>query len=173
MNDIYEISIVQQCKMLESSLDTDILAKCLTSPENAVEIVKTNKNLILKQDFCKLISLSLSNQSSTRLVARVAEHTSWRRLWDMALDKGVKGTRTLQRIFKELSRPKPCSKCNLCETEITEESCFEHTCVNHSDIVGDLSCDLFISTLIKANSDSIFTKCSCMSNYTSLWSFHF
>ena len=161
MNDIYEISIIQQCKMLESSLDTDILAKCLTSPENAVEIVKTNKNLILKQDFCKLISLSLSNQSSTRLVARVAEHTSWHRLWDMALDKGVKGTRTLQRVFKELSRPKPCSKCNLCETEITEESCFEHTCVNHSDIVGDLSCGLFISTLIEANSDSIFTKCSC------------
>ena len=120
MNDIYEISIVQQCKMLESSLDTDILAKCLTSPENAVEIVKTNKNLILKQDFCKLIyiyiSLSLSNQSSARLVARVAEHTSWHRLWDMALDKGVKGTRTLQRVFKELSRPKPCSKCNLCES---------------------------------------------------------
>ena len=103
MNDIYEISIVQQCKMLESSLDTDILAKCLISPENAVEIVKTNKNLIL-QDFCKLISLSLSNQSSTRLVARVTEYTSWGRLWDMALDKGVKGTRTLQRVFKELSR---------------------------------------------------------------------
>ena len=87
----------------------------------------------------------------------------------MALDKGVKGTRTLQRVFKELSRPKPCSKCNLCETEITEESCFEHTCVNHSDIVGDLSCDLFISTLIEANSDSIFTKCSCMSNYIYLF----
>ena len=104
------------CAKRVTSLDTDILAKCLTSPENAVEIVKTNKNLILKQDFCKLISLSLSNQSSARLVARVAEHTSWRRLWDMALDKGVKGTRTLQRVFKELSRPKPCSKCNLCES---------------------------------------------------------
>ena len=76
----------------------------------------------------------------------------------MALDKGVKGTHTLQRVFKQLSRPKPCSKCNLCETEITEESCFEYTCVNHSDIVGDLSCDLFISTPIKANSDSIFYK---------------
>ena len=187
--------------MLESSLGTDILAKCRTSPDCAVEIVKTN---ILKQDFSKLISLSLSNQSSTSLVARVAEHTSWRHLWDIALDKGMKSSKcnlcesgiTEESCFEHvcihhsdvvgdlsnqsytslvarvaehtswrhlwdiaLDKGVKGSKCNLCESGITEESCFEHVCIQHSDVVGDLSCDLFISTLIEANSDSIFSKC--------------
>ena len=119
-----------------------------------------------------LVSTGLLLQLEYILLRRLV-FLSWRRLWEIALDKGVKGIRILQRVFKELSRPKPCSKCNLCESGSIEESCFEHVCIHHFDVVGDLSCDLFIFTLIEANSDSIFSKCSCMSNCTFLWSFHF
>ena len=106
IDDVYDSSIVQQCRMLESVLGTDVLACCLTNPDFAGDIVKSNKRRILNQDFNLLISTSTSGQTSCSLVARIAKHTSWRRLWDIALDKGVKESRTLQRLFKELSRPK-------------------------------------------------------------------
>ena len=37
VEDVYESSIVQQCRMLESKLDTCVLAKCLSDAENAPE----------------------------------------------------------------------------------------------------------------------------------------
>ena len=162
--------------MLESVLGTDVLACCLTNPDIAGDIVKSNKRHILNQDFNLLISTSISGQTSCSLVARVTKHTSWRRLWDIALDKGVKGSRTLQRLFKELSRPKSvfiCTQWASDPEEINEPSCFEHACEQHSDLIGDLTCSSLIDCLIQANSDSIFNSCMYMSNCTSLWSFVF
>ena len=176
IDDVYDSSIVQQCRMLESVLGTDVLACCLTNPDFAGDIVKSNKRRILNQDFNLLISTSISGQTSCSLVARVAKHTSWRRLWDIALDKGVKGSRTLQRLFKELSRPKSVFTCTQCASdseEINEPSCFEHACEQHSDLIGDLTCSSLIDCLIQANSASIFNSCMYMSNCTSLWSFVF
>ena len=151
--------------MLESVLGTDVLACCLTNPDFAGDIVKSNKRRILNQDFNLLISTSISGQTSCSLVARVAKHTSWRRLWDIALDKGVKGSRTLQRLFKGLSRPKSVFTCTQCASdseEINEPSCFEHACEQHSDLIGDLTCSSLIDCLIQANSDSILiVACIC------------
>ena len=162
--------------MLESVLGTDVLACCLTNPDSAGDIVKSNKRRILNQDFNLLISTSILGQTSCSLVARVAKHTSWRRLWDIALDKGVKGSRTLQRLFKELSRPKSvftCTQCASVPIMINEPSCFEHACEQHSDLVGDLTCSSLIDSLIQANSDLIFNSCMYMSHCASLWSFAF
>ena len=39
IEDIYNISVVQQCKMLEATLATDIVDQCLSNPNNAPEIV--------------------------------------------------------------------------------------------------------------------------------------
>ena len=97
--------------MLESALGTDVLACCLSNPESAVDIVKSNKDRILKQDFDLLISTSSSEQTSCSLVAPVAKRISWCYLWDTALDKGVKRTRTLQSVLKKLSRPKSAFRC--------------------------------------------------------------
>ena len=79
IDDVYDSSIVQQCRMLESVLGTDVLACCLTNPDSAGDIVKSNKCSILNQDFDLLISTSILGQTSCSLVARVAKHT-WRRL---------------------------------------------------------------------------------------------
>ena len=65
-------------------------------------LVKSRKTDIIKSDFEALLS-SASNHPSARLVATVAETTSWCRLWDIALDRGMHGTRGLQTLLKELS----------------------------------------------------------------------
>ena len=92
IDDIYETSIVQQCRMLESRLDTCVLAKCLSDPVNAPDIIKRSKEDILHSDFKLLLSSTSSRPTSAAQAALIASQTSWHRLWDVALDKCVKGT---------------------------------------------------------------------------------
>ncbi len=70
MENIYETSIVQQCRMLESTLDTCVLAKCLTDPENAPVTVKRSKDDILNSDFKMLLS-STSNRPTSAAPADI------------------------------------------------------------------------------------------------------
>ena len=51
IENVYNTSIVQQCRMLES----DIVAKCLHNPENATSIVQSSKKVILSRDCDELI----------------------------------------------------------------------------------------------------------------------
>ena len=99
MEDVFETSIVQQCRMLEADLGTCVLAKCLSDPENAPDIVRSNKKHILCSDFKTLLSSATRRCGSAAPAACIATHNSWRLLWDVALDKGVKGTRIMQTIF--------------------------------------------------------------------------
>ena len=173
IEDVFETSIVQQCRMLESNLGTNILAQCLTDPENATHTVKSNKDHLLDKDYSHLLFLASHRQGSTVLVAHVASQISWRRLWDIALDRGVKGTRTFQSLFKELSRPISCFKCSQCGKITDSITCFEHACTSHPNLLEDLSCKDLISALGEGNSDSIFDMCSKMSNCHSLWNVDF
>ena len=65
--------------------------------------VKSMKMDLIKSDFEALLSFA-SNHPSAKLVATVAETTSWCRLWDIALDLGVQGMHSLQTLLKEPSR---------------------------------------------------------------------
>ena len=173
MDNIYEISIVQQCRMLEANICTSILAKCLSDPENAPEIVKNNKRCILNADFEILLSSTIDRCGSAAAAAQVANHTSWRRLWDMALDHGVKGTRTMQAIFRELCRPSSCFQCSLCDAAVSPtSSCLEHACTNHPSEMENLSYDNIISLLTDADSTvSILSIGKRVSRCSSFWSF--
>ena len=57
----------------------------------------------LKADFDALLSASF-NHPSAEHIATVATETLWCRLWDIALERGVQGTRRLQLLLKELSQ---------------------------------------------------------------------
>ena len=65
--------------------------------------IKSMKQEILKSDFEVLLS-STATHHTARYVAEVAKTTSWCRLWDSALDRGVQGTRGLQTLLKTLSQ---------------------------------------------------------------------
>ena len=85
----------------ESYINTDCTAQCLIDSDNSIHniMVRYMKSKILKRDFNQLISTSLSQHTSVKLVAAIAESSSWRCLWDIALDKGVKGTSAMQFLF--------------------------------------------------------------------------
>ena len=131
--------------MLESQLGTDIIAQCLNDPENAFFIAKSSKKAILRKYFTNLLSTSLSNHPSTKLVASVAESSSWRRLWDLSLDNGGKGTRSMQFLFKELSRPctgeRLCKVCDHVVSAVT--NCFEQTCKHHPVLFASFPVNIY------------------------------
>ena len=115
IDDIYSISIVQQCRFLEASLATNVVDRCLLSPGDALLIVRDNKKLLLKIDYQLLFSSALSHPS-VHSAAVIAQSISWRKLWDHVLEYGVKGTRCVQSLFKSLCRStfgeKVCHICN-------------------------------------------------------------
>ena len=99
---------------------------------------------------------------------------SWHRLWDAALDKGVKGTCALQTLFKELCRPSSCFKCSLCDRDVPlNTSCLQHACDIHPDVTN-ISYEHLRSLLSTANSidsmDSILNLSKTLSNIHTLWS---
>ena len=96
--DAYDVSIIQQCRMLESNTGTSVLKICLEYPEDAISIVHSEKSNIFDRDIVNLIASSLNHPSTHS----VAQSVSWCRLWDLALDRGVQGTNQLQRIVYHL-----------------------------------------------------------------------
>ena len=98
MDEIYSISAVQQCRMLEAPLSTDIVNQCLTSPNNAVKIVHSNKKFLLKCDYDILISTAMMHPS-VEPIAKIASIVSWRKIWDGALDYGGNFKRTRSTCF--------------------------------------------------------------------------
>ena len=133
MEDVYNCSIIQQCRMLEAHLGTNVLAMCLNDPSNAVQTLLRQKEKILQKDFSNLL---LSAKGSAQLAASIASKVSWRRLWDIALEKGVKGTKIVQSLFREVCRPASCFKCSVCDSHVpSTTTCFEHACDEHPEQV--------------------------------------
>ena len=98
---VYDVSIVQQCHMLESPLGTNVLVRCLNEPDEVSSIAAEQKSNLISTDFELLLEHSRSHQNA-KLVAEVAQTTSWcRLLWDIALDRGVKGTHSLPTLLRE------------------------------------------------------------------------
>ena len=64
--DVYSITIVQQCRLLEAPLGTNIIYKCLENPENAMITVRSNKKLLLDRDFELLLLSGVSSLSVHR-----------------------------------------------------------------------------------------------------------
>ena len=155
MDEIYSISVVQQCRMLEAPLSTDIVNQCLTSPNNAVKIVHSNKKFLLKCDYDILISTAMMHPS-VEPIAKIASIVSWRKIWDGALDYGVKGTYCGQAILRELGRPVFGDKlCHLCKEPIT---CFSsHLCNSHPTLVCHESLSSIVNKIAAADISFVVT----------------
>ena len=102
------------------------------------------------------------NRVAPLMVAEVAQTTSWRQLWDIALDRGVKGTLGLQRLLRELGRPIFANSVStLCNADIDEHSLwFEHLCCQQPDVVNNKSVRELNQEAIFAVANSNLNICS-------------
>ena len=63
-----------------------------------------------------------NTHSSLKHLSTIHSELSWLRIWDMALDHGVQGTRNTLCLFNTLSRPLFGNRlCPCCETPVVED----------------------------------------------------
>ena len=130
-DDIYDISIVQQCRLLEQGIGTNYLQLCLEDPLTARSIVCEAKRDILSRDWASTLLASKTHPSLTVVVATDEIASTWNRLWDEALEYGVRGTRLMQGLFAALTRPvfggRACPHCK----DVISSSYPEHLFTKH------------------------------------------
>ena len=130
-DDIYEISIVQQYRLLEQGIGTNYLQLCLEDPLTARSIVCEAKRDILSRDWASTLLASKTHPSLTVVVATDEIASTWNRLWDEALEYGVRGTRLMQGLFAALTRPvfggRACPHCK----KVISSSYPEHLFTKH------------------------------------------
>ena len=133
---VFEISLVEQCKWLQNELRVDpILQRCLSDLATATNTVKSAKRTLLNQDWKQTINAAKMHSSLRHIVCSDFVASSWCRLWGQALDLGIKGTRLTQCLFHSLCRPTFGDRlCPHCTTEILpNQSYLEHLNFDHLD----------------------------------------
>ena len=106
-----------QCKWLESELKTEpILETCLLDPDNALSLVKGAKKIIIQHDWANTTKSASKHPSLKHITCSNPVSFSWCCIWDLALDKGIRGTTLAQCLFQSLSRPlfgdRTCPNCS-------------------------------------------------------------
>ena len=131
---VYSISLVEQCKWLQNEISTDpVLQQCLLEPAIAKAIVRSAKEDILKQDWIKILESARKHQSLKYITCTDFVAASWCRLWDQAMDLGTKGTRQIQCLLSSLCRPVfGDHQCPHCDNKIpSSQNFFDHLCNEH------------------------------------------
>ena len=102
VKDIYNISVISQCIYLEEYLGTNFTISYLEDVSSS--------NILS----CKLDIYTASREKSFKVAATkpqlkllltIEELYPWMKLWDWALDHGVKGTKACQTILKFITTP--------------------------------------------------------------------
>ena len=95
---------MQQCRLLEQGIGTNYLQLCLEDPLTASSIVCEAKRDILSWDWASTLLALKTHPSLTVVVATDEIASTWNRLWDEALEYGVRGTRLMQGLFAALDQ---------------------------------------------------------------------
>ena len=111
---------------------------------------------ILKKHCCLLSAL---NSPSAHVIASIASQTSRRKLWDLALDGGVKGTYAVQGLLRELSRPLFGNwHCLVCNEQISiDEDFIKYVNDYHPELLCHLSVDDIFLGICSTDSSLIFS----------------
>ena len=118
-----DVSELEQCRYLEASYGTNSTGEILTSAESRSIIKK--KILSADKDFR---AKCCNNHQSLKHLSTIHSEISWLKIWDTALDHGVRGSRAALCVFNTLSRPLFGDRlCPHCEVSIAENSTYlEH-----------------------------------------------
>ena len=157
---VYNISLVQQCRWLESELGIDsVLSKCLASPDLSASIVRSSRPDIINRDWSISIEKAMAHSSLNHITCSDVVSSNWCRVWDTALDHGVKGTRLVQLLFRSLCRPTFGDRlCPHCSSAIPiDQSYFEHLCHCHINFNLDS-----LSSVLEGDSNNLFRLASSL-----------
>ena len=113
--DPLSLRLMQKCLSLESKLNCHGATDLVLKTDNNSQDLRGIKKLVFESNWKACLS-EASQHQSTSLAAKIATHTTWPKLWDMALDHGAQSTAALQALYRALTRPgfgqEPCPFCN-------------------------------------------------------------
>ena len=152
-SDASSVSLIKQCKFLDTSLGSDFTNELLSDHSMSIRDLKKR---IITFDHNKTVE-SAKDHSSQLHVALVESSNAWMKFWDIALDHGTDGTRAATTILKTMCRTVFADrKCPMdsCEFILPENSPLcDHLISHHFRIPPELSVssssdlsDLVIST---------------------------
>ena len=144
--DISQLTIVEQCRYLETVYDTDFTGEILSSPVTW----KCMKKIILTGD--KMLDLVQSRKrESLKHLSTLYSELLWLKIWDMALDYVIRGTKAALCLYGTLSRPLFGNRlCPRCVSSVTAGLTYiQHLCVCHPELeldTVDKLCDMIIAS---------------------------
>ena len=94
------MTIVRQCRFLESAYSSNLTSAILTSDDLTPSIIKKS---VLELDH-SFILRNARGHASQSFVLGVADTTFWPKFWDNALDQGPEGTKSALAILQTLCR---------------------------------------------------------------------
>ena len=130
--------LINQCRLLEQAYSQKFTDEVLTNPD---VVMRSLKEQIIKAD-CSLLLSEARTHPSQSIVAEVASHMWWLKVWDTALDHGPPGTIAVLSILKLLSKTVFANRqCNVegCDFVIPPNTaCHEHFLTQHTDLNIDI-----------------------------------
>ena len=148
--DPLSLRLIQECQSLENKLDCRGVTDLVLEADNNSQGLRGIKKLILETDWKACLN-EASRHQSTSLAAKIATHTTWPKLWDMALDHGALGTAALQALYRTLTRPSFGQKpCPFCDNQSSELSHFEHFITCHTPFANS---EFIVELLVRESSD--------------------
>ena len=140
----HSLMLIQECQSLEGKLASHGVTDTILNNQSTLKDVK--KQLLKKDWECCVV------QASQHASTAVAASVSWVKLWDMALDYGPHGTKSLKALYRTLTRPSfQCQTCHLCDSECV--SYFNHFVLHHTPISDP---ELVINSLKNGSPDINF-----------------
>ena len=141
-NNIYNISIVEQCIFLDSTLGTNSTAYVLSNTDTVEAAVKTQLKSIKSADMLSILENAANHQS-----VKLAKDINWLKIWDDARDRGQFWTGIVQSFYRLLTTPVfgvgICLKYN--SVIPPHVNFIEH--FSHSHVLGSTSLNSLVSDL--------------------------
>ena len=137
--------LINQCRQLEQPYTQKFTDEVLTNPD---VVMRSLKKQIIRADHSLVLSEANTHPSQS-IVAEVASHMGWLKVWDTALDHGPSGTNAVLSILKLLSKTVFADrKCNVegCNFVVPpNDACYEHFLTQHTDL--DIDIDSLLSQI--------------------------
>ena len=124
MVNVNSIQLVKECRYLEEYFHTNFTSNIL---QNNEVCKKELKEVIFKNDWNQSLQKAHSHCSTI-----IIEVTSWMKIWDVTLDEGPRGTKSMLALLYEITTPfiSTCQFCGLTELDL---SLFHHLMEDHRD----------------------------------------
>ena len=153
-SDVTSMSLVKQCKFLESKLGAKFTSEVLSQPDLSLRDLKER---VVKVDRMRTLEMS-ENHPSLQFALNIAKENAWMKFWDVALEHRLEGTRSSLSILKLLcltvfgDRNCPASNCPYIVPE-TSPLC-EHFLQCHADLPSEITPDDLTNCIIATVTDS-------------------